>query len=191
MVTRATTVGLEHGGPPTAALGPYHSAFILGGVPYPWAGSLSSAFAYWSQATCDVQGRSRLLSPVFCLHACTGICARSEYFSSYQREKRSRGALSAGRKLRGVEPMPLHGCEHRCGTDTRWFPWTCSKHTTHAEKISLFLNSQSADTTDARTSANARSMTLTLSTPKLFSLTMYILAIRTCTRTRRLPRPSE
>ena len=26
-------IGPEHGGPPTAALGPYHSAIVLGGVP--------------------------------------------------------------------------------------------------------------------------------------------------------------
>jgi hypothetical protein len=59
LVTRATIIGPEHGGPPTAALGPYHSAILLGGVEDTQAGSLSSAFAYWSQATCDVDALPR------------------------------------------------------------------------------------------------------------------------------------
>lgn len=81
LVTRATIIGPEHGGPPTAALGPYHSAILLGGVEDTQAGSLSSAFAYWPQAMCDVDALPRAKAdsyPYVARFALTGTHAKSE-----------------------------------------------------------------------------------------------------------------
>lgn len=82
LVTRATTVGLEHGGPPTAALGPYHPAMILGGVPITLGGVVVVGVCLLVtgdvRCPCPAQANSRLMS--LCCSLClNGACVKSEY----------------------------------------------------------------------------------------------------------------
>lgn len=116
LVTRATTVGLEHGGPPTAALGPYHSAMVLGGVPITLGGVVVVGVCLLVtgdvRCPCPAQGQSRLV-PSYCLdwNVCEIGVPLLIVMGRVQKE------VPSDKELPGVEPISLHGCEYQYGSN--------------------------------------------------------------------------
>ena len=118
LVTRATTVGLEHGGPPTAALGPYHSAMILGGVPH----NLGRGRCRRRLLT----GHRRRAMPMPCpgqkqTHALVLLALleleRVSNRSTPCLVEIVQQKLSLNMDPPSVEPTLLHECEHQYGRD--------------------------------------------------------------------------
>lgn len=59
---------------------------------------------------CPAQGPSTLLSPVFCLHAWTGVCAKSDYLSSFQSESEKRSGRQEELCLRARNSVTWSRC---------------------------------------------------------------------------------